>query len=160
MDQGFSYQDLGACFRPYIGFLNLHTKVELGSTKLGGCCMYTSSWRYPLRKALLMSICCTYDLYVIAKERMILMVVGLTTCDNVSWKSKPCCWMNPLDTRIFLYLLALPYEFSLTLNTYLYPIGFLWGVGVYMVQVPSFRSDSYIQTSWLQTTQVEGVLIW
>ena len=56
--------------------------------------MYTSS-RKPFRKALLTSSCRRGHLEVRPRVRIILIVIGLTTGEKVSWKSKPNFWLNP-----------------------------------------------------------------
>ena len=54
-----------------------------------------------------------------------LIVIGLTTRENVSWKSKPWTWWKPLATNRALYLLMDPSAFSLIRKTHLHPIVFL-----------------------------------
>lgn len=102
-----SNQARGTCFNPYNALWSLHTIVEaLGSTKPGGCSMYTSSCDIPFRKALFTSNCLIHQPYVTAIARIVIMVVGFTTgVLKVSLKSKPANWWNPFAARSALYFL-------------------------------------------------------
>lgn len=73
--------------------------------------------------------------FVRASVRMIQIVVGFITGDNVSLKSKSNCWWQPLATSLALYLFTKQSGFSLTLEVYLHPTSFLWGGKVVRVQV-------------------------
>lgn len=85
--------------------------------KPDGFCTHASSCRTPLTNAFLMYISFISHLYVITKVKITRIVVGLTTIEKVSWKSKPCCWWNHLAINLALYFLILPLGFSLTLKT-------------------------------------------
>lgn len=137
------YQARGAYFKPYIDFLCWQAKVASVSRNPDGWCMWTSYSRSPFKKVLLMSTCCTSHFQVISSVSMILIVVGFTTGEKVSWKSNPCCWRKPLATRHYLYLLMIPSTFSFTLKSVLasYWLPFSGKVG--RTRVPFIISDSY-----------------
>ena len=82
-EANLSNQALGACFKPYKALCNLHTKLD-PLQKPSGCVIYTSSWRMPLRKALLTSNWRITQFWDNAKLRTTRMVAGLTTGEKVS----------------------------------------------------------------------------
>lgn len=97
--------------------------------------MYTSSLRMPLRKRLLMSSYWIGQPWAIVRIRTVLTVLGFTTSENVLVKSNPSIWWKPLATNLAIYLLTVPYAFSLTLNIHLHLKDCLWAGGGTKVHV-------------------------
>lgn len=62
-----------------------------------------------------------------ATVKIILMVIGLIAGEQVSWKSNPWTWLNPLAINLALYLLTVPTTFSFTWKSHLQPTAFLPG---------------------------------
>ena len=72
---------------------------------------------------------------MIARVKITRIFTVLIAGENVSWKSNLNFCLKPLATNLAFYLFILPSEFSLTLNTHLHPIAFLWGGRGTRVQV-------------------------
>lgn len=124
-----------------MAFFSLHTRVLSLVPNPCASCMYTSSWKSPFKNALLTFICWISHLKASASEMITLMVVGLTICENVSWKSNLSCWWNPLATSMALYLLIELLAFSLNLYIHLQLMACLCGGRVVRTQLSFFSSE-------------------
>ena len=97
----FRYHCLGACFKPYKLFFNLHTSFSFRFTSYPyGCCIYISSSKSPWRKAVFTSNCSRCKSSAATRLKIVLIEVILTTGENMSTKSIPFFCANPFTTSL------------------------------------------------------------
>ena len=120
------YQMREVCLSPYNDLLRRKTLSEnCLSRNPSDCVIYISTSLLSCRKAFLQSTCKIWRSLAVAIAKMILIDSILTTGANVSLKSRPAIWENPLIIILALYFSKKSLTSRLTLNTHLRGIALL-----------------------------------